>query len=471
MLSQDICPPFHNRRLTVEPLNELQTVPLHLVNKTGQALAYKVKTTSPKMYTVRPNASVVAAGESIEVAISRQAKSTSEQSKDKFLILTSNVDLAELGEKPDMADLWHKLESGDKSGIDETRIKVKYDFSAAKPAPSDASSVSKTSSSSQHFAGITGADYDHQAMDKSVTEDPSADESLVADQTALSVHDPAEGSTDLSGVKGVPEKSDMVSLGDAKTGPVLSRDDSSYNQTGPSGSTGLQKSHSEGHKESESEPKPKDTESKSSVPEESEGLEAGVAAGALGAVAAAVSHEEGGLDISDKLPSEKQPEKQHIGGQQPPSSSKSIGGDLDKSSVGGKQNVGGKQDVGGKQNAGGKQDVGGKQNVGGKQDVGGKQNVGGKQEIYTDGKLPSEHVGGKQAPTDSKQHTGGKQEKTFASGSSTNTDSGASRQSAGETYSSGSAATRQSEEVVAGVPLPIVAVIALIAFLLGWKLF
>lgn len=442
LLHPNICPHLPDRILTAEPLSELQTVALHLVNKTGQALTYKVKTTSPKMYTVRPNASVVGAGESIEVAISRQAKATSEPSKDKFLILTAKVDPAELGDKPDMAELWHKLESGDKKGIDETRIKVKYDFSSAKSATSESSSTAKTSSSPQHFAGITGADYDHQSASKSVAGDASADDSLVADQTALSVHDNGEGSTDLSGVKGVPEKSDIVSLGDAKTGPILSRDDSSYNQTGPSGSTGVDKSKVKDNKESES----KSQHSGSKAPEESEELEAGVSASALGAVAAAAAYEEGGLGLSDKPDSGNKPEKQHVASQS--------------------QNVGPPKSVG-NSHVGGKQDVGGKQNVGGKQDIGGKQNVGGKQEA---GKLPAEHVGGKQAPTDSRQHTGGKQEKNLASGSSLN-DNGVTKRSTGESYSSSGVATRQSEEVVAGVPLPVVAIIALIAFLLGWKLF
>lgn len=50
----------------VELKKQISTT-MHLTNETGSPAAFKVKTTAPKKYCVRPNTGYVKAGETIDV--------------------------------------------------------------------------------------------------------------------------------------------------------------------------------------------------------------------------------------------------------------------------------------------------------------------------------------------------------------------------------------------------------------------
>ncbi|KAK1303854.1 Vesicle-associated protein 1-3 [Acorus calamus] len=68
---------------------------LQLTNKTDQYVAFKVKTTSPKKYCVRPNTGIVMPGMTCIVTVIMQAQKEappSMQSKDKFLLQSVVVD-------------------------------------------------------------------------------------------------------------------------------------------------------------------------------------------------------------------------------------------------------------------------------------------------------------------------------------------------------------------------------------------
>lgn len=94
---------------------------LELSNKGGTAVAFKVKTTSPKRYSVKPNAGTCGASGTvrIKVTLSPQASSQAAQEGgdakvDKFLIQTVHVprgffkaDVDE-GQQPDVTSLFHK---------------------------------------------------------------------------------------------------------------------------------------------------------------------------------------------------------------------------------------------------------------------------------------------------------------------------------------------------------------------------
>ncbi|OBA21874.1 PapD-like protein, partial [Metschnikowia bicuspidata var. bicuspidata NRRL YB-4993] len=71
-----------------EPLTEYLT----LTNTTPEPLAFKVKTTAPKLYCVRPNANIVAPGESMKISVILQGYTTplpkDFKCKDKFLIVS-----------------------------------------------------------------------------------------------------------------------------------------------------------------------------------------------------------------------------------------------------------------------------------------------------------------------------------------------------------------------------------------------
>ncbi|XP_031112682.1 vesicle-associated protein 1-3-like [Ipomoea triloba] len=70
-------------------LRKQSTCSLQLTNKTDRYIAFKVKTTNPKKYCVRPNAGVVLPNSTCNVIVTMQAPREAPpdmQSKDKFLI-------------------------------------------------------------------------------------------------------------------------------------------------------------------------------------------------------------------------------------------------------------------------------------------------------------------------------------------------------------------------------------------------
>ncbi|KAL9245273.1 hypothetical protein vseg_018945 [Gypsophila vaccaria] len=70
-------------------LREQSSCSMTLTNKTNSYVAFKVKTTNPKKYCVRPNTGVVLPGGTCEVTVTMQAQKESPpdmQCKDKFLV-------------------------------------------------------------------------------------------------------------------------------------------------------------------------------------------------------------------------------------------------------------------------------------------------------------------------------------------------------------------------------------------------
>ena len=68
--------PFGLPCLSTVEANKTLEKSLFLKNTSEYAVAFKVKTTAPKRYCVRPNSSVIKAHESVEVRIVMQARST-----------------------------------------------------------------------------------------------------------------------------------------------------------------------------------------------------------------------------------------------------------------------------------------------------------------------------------------------------------------------------------------------------------
>ncbi|XP_074581796.1 vesicle-associated protein 1-3-like [Curcuma longa] len=71
------------------------TCSMQLTNKTDHYVAYKVKTTSPKKYSVRPNMGIVQPRSSVSITVTMQAQKEAPpdlQCKDKFLIQSVAAD-------------------------------------------------------------------------------------------------------------------------------------------------------------------------------------------------------------------------------------------------------------------------------------------------------------------------------------------------------------------------------------------
>lgn len=110
------------RPLTVEVSQTLR-----IKNSTPTPVAFKVKTTAPKQYCVRPNSGRVEPGSAVEVQVllqaMRQDPPMDYRCKDKFLVQT--VPITADREFSNIATLWQQLD-GDKSAIQEKKIRVQF---------------------------------------------------------------------------------------------------------------------------------------------------------------------------------------------------------------------------------------------------------------------------------------------------------------------------------------------------------
>ncbi|XP_020579305.1 vesicle-associated protein 1-1-like [Phalaenopsis equestris] len=128
--------------LGIEPL-ELQfpfelkkqiSCSLHLTNKTNDYIAFKVKTTSPKKYCVRPNTGIVLPRSTCDVVVTMQAQREAPsdmQSKDKFLVQSVIVNQGAA-----LKDITAEMFSKDSGHIvDEVKLRVVYVSPPQPPSP------------------------------------------------------------------------------------------------------------------------------------------------------------------------------------------------------------------------------------------------------------------------------------------------------------------------------------------------
>ncbi|KAL6125937.1 hypothetical protein ACLB2K_073988 [Fragaria x ananassa] len=107
---------------------------LQLSNKTDEYVAFKVKTTNPKKYCVRPNTGVVLPRSTCDVIVTMQAQKempSDMQCKDKFL-LQSVVASAGATTKDITPEMFNK-ESG--HNVEECKLKVNYVDRPRPPSP------------------------------------------------------------------------------------------------------------------------------------------------------------------------------------------------------------------------------------------------------------------------------------------------------------------------------------------------
>ncbi|KAI4980781.1 vesicle-associated protein 1-2-like [Hordeum vulgare subsp. vulgare] len=98
---------------------------LHLTNTTDQYIAFKVKTTSPKKYCVRPNNGIVPPRSTFDVLVTMQAQREAPpdmQCRDKFLVQSAVVS-QDIAPKDISGDMFTK-ESG--NVVDEVKLQVVY---------------------------------------------------------------------------------------------------------------------------------------------------------------------------------------------------------------------------------------------------------------------------------------------------------------------------------------------------------
>nr|XP_019014300.1 MSP domain-containing protein [Kwoniella pini CBS 10737]OCF53081.1 MSP domain-containing protein [Kwoniella pini CBS 10737] len=110
------------------PLTSLVKRSLFIHNPNPHPVAFKVKTTAPKQYCVRPNSGRVESGESVEVQVLLQPLAQEPpphaKCKDKFLVQSAYITPDE--EMHTLGEMWAQVEKTNKSAIQEQKIKVIY---------------------------------------------------------------------------------------------------------------------------------------------------------------------------------------------------------------------------------------------------------------------------------------------------------------------------------------------------------
>ncbi|EKG21325.1 Major sperm protein [Macrophomina phaseolina MS6] len=127
------------------PFTQEVSQSLRLRNPNSDPVAFKVKTTAPKQYCVRPNSGRIEAGKEVEVQVLLQAMKEDPppdaRCRDKFLVQSVAV-TADM-EFSNVATIWSHIEQTAKHTIQERKIRVVF-------LPADGTSPSINGNTSNH---------------------------------------------------------------------------------------------------------------------------------------------------------------------------------------------------------------------------------------------------------------------------------------------------------------------------------
>lgn len=135
--------------VTISPASELifygpsstSSEPLQIItitNTISSPVAFKVKTTSPESFRVRPSSGPISPGCSVEVHVNLHPGHEASVAKDKFLIMSTIIPDQE---KNDLSSMWKDMP---RSSIMEQRLRCRYDSSGSQSIESDRESYDTT---------------------------------------------------------------------------------------------------------------------------------------------------------------------------------------------------------------------------------------------------------------------------------------------------------------------------------------
>ncbi|KAJ2704966.1 phosphatidylinositol-binding protein scs2 [Coemansia sp. IMI 203386] len=111
-----------------QPFTSMTHDVLRLTNKNNSPVAFKVKTTAPKQYCVRPNAGRIEPGEAVEVQVvlqpMKEAPAANSKSRDKFLI--QSIAISREMDSMTVSEIWTMAECEAKDIINEKKLRVRY---------------------------------------------------------------------------------------------------------------------------------------------------------------------------------------------------------------------------------------------------------------------------------------------------------------------------------------------------------
>jgi hypothetical protein len=185
---------------------------LKIRNPQSTPVAFKVKTTAPKQYCVRPNSGRIEPGKEVEVTVLLQAMKQEPpldiKCRDKFLV--QSVAVTADKEFTSIAAIWQHVDDADKSSVQEKKIRVVY-LAALPPDDNKAAAIATPLKN-----GVNGVSNGSNETPESappaysVPRSPSPEEPTYTPDTRRSVIGTAPA------VKVEDESSNARSLGDAK---------------------------------------------------------------------------------------------------------------------------------------------------------------------------------------------------------------------------------------------------------------
>ncbi|KAI9737794.1 MAG: phosphatidylinositol-binding protein scs2 [Cirrosporium novae-zelandiae] len=139
------------------PFNREVSQTLHLHNPTEEPLAFKVKTTAPKQYCVRPNSGRIEAGRDVEVQVLLQAMKEDPppdaKCRDKFLVQSVPI-TNELGVAfSNVSAIWQNVEKTARKSIFERKIRVTF-LAAESHHPTDTATAYDSPNGDHHTEDV-----------------------------------------------------------------------------------------------------------------------------------------------------------------------------------------------------------------------------------------------------------------------------------------------------------------------------
>lgn len=126
------------------PFDTVVTSYLELKNPSDQRVCFKVKTTAPKRYCVRPNSGIVDPGSKVKIAIMLQPiehESQSERSKHKFMVQSTVL----RGEAINLESVWQSATQAD---IMDSKLRCVFQMPSSQVNAEDTMTTSKKGSTS-----------------------------------------------------------------------------------------------------------------------------------------------------------------------------------------------------------------------------------------------------------------------------------------------------------------------------------
>lgn len=115
-----------------KPLAETSTAFITIHNQTNEIKVFKIKTTAPKLYCVRPNAAIIQPGESMKISVIflglPQEPMEDYKCKDKFLVIVLPAPY-KIDSSHTVSEIWNDLENEFKSQAIQKKIKIVYNSS------------------------------------------------------------------------------------------------------------------------------------------------------------------------------------------------------------------------------------------------------------------------------------------------------------------------------------------------------